>query len=30
MFNAVDLSSLNFASFNSLVVRGHAEAYALP
>jgi hypothetical protein len=30
MFNAVDLASINFATANGLVVRGHAEAYALP
>jgi hypothetical protein len=30
MFNAVDLASINFATTNGLVVRGHAEAYALP
>ncbi|MEX2193963.1 MAG: zinc-dependent metalloprotease family protein [Thermoleophilaceae bacterium] len=28
MFNAVDLSSFPFSVVNSLVVRGHAEAYA--
>ncbi|MGH2951829.1 MAG: zinc-dependent metalloprotease family protein [Solirubrobacterales bacterium] len=28
MFNAVDLASLNFSTVNSLVVRGHMEAYA--
>jgi hypothetical protein len=27
MINAVDLSSLNFGTFNGLVVRGHMEAY---
>jgi hypothetical protein len=30
MFNAVDLSSINFSTAQGLVVRGHAEAYALP
>ena len=28
MFNAVNTSSFNFSTLNSLVVRGHAEAYA--
>jgi predicted Zn-dependent protease len=30
MFNAVDLSSINFSTLNGLVVRGHAESYATP
>ncbi len=30
MFNDVGLASLNFATLNGLVVRGHAEAYAAP
>jgi hypothetical protein len=30
MFNAVDLSSINFGTVQGLVVRGHMEAYALP
>jgi hypothetical protein len=27
MINAVDLASINFGTFNGLVVRGHLEAY---
>jgi hypothetical protein len=30
MFNAVDLASLNFSTLNSVVVKGHAQLYALP
>jgi len=30
MFNAVDLSSINFATLNGLVVKGHAQLYAAP
>ena len=30
MFNDVSLASLNFSTLNSLVVRGHSEAYARP
>jgi len=30
MFNAVDLSSINFATLNGLVVNGHAQLYAAP
>ena len=30
MFNAVDLSSINFATLNGIVVKGHAQLYAAP
>ena len=30
MFNAVDLASLNFSTLNGLVVKGHAQLYAVP
>jgi hypothetical protein len=30
MFNAVDLASINFATLNGLVVKGHAQLYAAP
>ncbi|MGH2923289.1 MAG: zinc-dependent metalloprotease family protein [Solirubrobacterales bacterium] len=30
MFNAVDLSSINFATLNGLVVKGHGQLYAAP
>ena len=30
MFNAVDLASINFATLNGLVVKGHGQLYAAP
>jgi hypothetical protein len=30
MFNAVDLASINYATLNGIVVKGHAQLYAAP